>query len=379
MPTGTVMPLPKVQFLSDTGDPLAGGLLYAFAAGTSTPLDTYFDSALAVPNANPVVLDAAGRATVYLAEAAYKFVLKTSAGATVWTQDNISSVALVSQPTIDNHICDGRITLTSGIPVTVTDVTAATTIYFTPFKGNRVALFDGTSWSIETFSELSLSLGTDAQNANYDLFLYDNNGTLTLERLAWTNSTTRATGLALQDGVWVKSGTPTRRYLGTYRTYSVVGQTEDSQQRRYVWNYYNRTPRRLRRVESTASWTYTTATLREVNGTTDVNAIFVVIGVAGPMLDLTAIHVASNTNTGVTVSTSIGEDSRTINSDLIYGAHNTPLANANVILTCRLVKYPAIGHHEYIWLEYSAATGTTTWIGVSSNLVQSGISGWIEG
>jgi hypothetical protein len=87
----TVMPEPRIQFFDNSGDPLGGGKLYAYAAGTTTPQDTYTTSALSTPNANPVILDAAGRATVYLdSTLSYKFELHTSADVPLWTQDNIS-------------------------------------------------------------------------------------------------------------------------------------------------------------------------------------------------------------------------------------------------------------------------------------------------
>jgi len=92
MATGTVMPSPLFYGWDDNGDPLSGGLLYTYAAGTTTPLATYSEVTLTTPNANPVVLSSAGRATVYLSATSYKFVLKTSAGVTVWTQDNVSAV-----------------------------------------------------------------------------------------------------------------------------------------------------------------------------------------------------------------------------------------------------------------------------------------------
>ena len=94
---GNVMPQPKFVGLDSNGDPLVSGKLYAYAAGTTTPLDTYTTSVLDVANANPVVLDSAGRATVYLAAAAYKFVLKTRADVAVWTQDQVQSLTI--QPT----------------------------------------------------------------------------------------------------------------------------------------------------------------------------------------------------------------------------------------------------------------------------------------
>jgi hypothetical protein len=49
------------QFFDNSGVPLNGGLLYTYAAGTTTPQTTYSDSTGATPNANPIVLDSAGR------------------------------------------------------------------------------------------------------------------------------------------------------------------------------------------------------------------------------------------------------------------------------------------------------------------------------
>jgi hypothetical protein len=86
------------QFLDSNGAPLALGSLSYFAAGTTTPQDTYSDSAGAVPNTNPVILDGAGRlgVDVYLGPAAdYKEVL-TAGGAAMppWPGDNIPRAAL---------------------------------------------------------------------------------------------------------------------------------------------------------------------------------------------------------------------------------------------------------------------------------------------
>lgn len=79
-----------VQFFDDTGAPLAGGKLYTYAAGTSTPKATYTDASGSTPNANPVVLDAAGRATVFLT-GSYKFTLKTSGDVLVKETDNVTA------------------------------------------------------------------------------------------------------------------------------------------------------------------------------------------------------------------------------------------------------------------------------------------------
>ena len=79
-----------LQLFDNSGDELAGGLVYTYEAGTTTPLATYTDLAGAVPNANPVVLDSAGRATIRLTDGvAYKYVVKDSDGVTIQTQDNV--------------------------------------------------------------------------------------------------------------------------------------------------------------------------------------------------------------------------------------------------------------------------------------------------
>jgi hypothetical protein len=279
-------------------------------------------------------------------------------------------------------VCQGRITLTTAVPVTTSDVTAATTVRFAPYKGYRVGLYDGSEWKLYTFTELSLSLGSDAADTNYDLFAYNSSGTVTIERLAWTNATTRATALTTQNGVLVKSGQTTRRYLGTYRTTGTVGQTEDSFAKRFVWNYHNRVRRGLRVTECTDTWTYSTATIRQVNAST-ANQVAVVVGWAEALIDLEAFHRATN-NSGVltTIMTGIGEDSTTGSASgcLIQSGAVGVDADA-AVPGASLRKYPAVGYHYYPWLEYSGANATTTWYGdaATPTVVQSGLHGAIEG
>ena len=84
-------PLPKLQFFDANGNPLSGGKLYTYAAGTTTPLATYTDSSGATPNANPVILNSRGEASVWLGANNYKFKLSTSTDVEVWTVDDIAS------------------------------------------------------------------------------------------------------------------------------------------------------------------------------------------------------------------------------------------------------------------------------------------------
>jgi hypothetical protein len=86
----TLCPVLKQDFVDLNGVPLAGGFLYSYTAGTATPQSTYTDEIGNTPNTNPVVLDSAGRADVWLGSGAYKFVLKDSNGATLWSVDNVT-------------------------------------------------------------------------------------------------------------------------------------------------------------------------------------------------------------------------------------------------------------------------------------------------
>lgn len=93
--TTALLPLPKARFFDASGAPLAGGKVYTYVAGTTTPKTSYTDSTGATPNANPVILDAAGEANIWL-EGNYKIVLKNSSDVTQWTVDNVSGGAEVS-------------------------------------------------------------------------------------------------------------------------------------------------------------------------------------------------------------------------------------------------------------------------------------------
>lgn len=89
----TLTPSAKQQFFDANGNPLAGGKLYTYAAGTTIPLATYTDSSGNTPNANPIILDSRGEANIWLGAFLYKFKLTTSTDVEVWTVDNIETAS----------------------------------------------------------------------------------------------------------------------------------------------------------------------------------------------------------------------------------------------------------------------------------------------
>ena len=113
-----VSPTAKAQFIDAAGIPLAGGFVYTYAAGTTTPQATYTDSTGATANSNPIVLDARGEANIWLGSATYKFKLTDSNNTEIWTVDNISaptsglSPVLSGNVTIDSNTAGTALTIT---------------------------------------------------------------------------------------------------------------------------------------------------------------------------------------------------------------------------------------------------------------------------
>jgi hypothetical protein len=260
-----------------------------------------------------------------------------------------------------NSIQDFRLSLTTAVPVTTSDVTGATTIYAVPYKGNKIALYDGSAWNVRTSAQFSLALGTLTSGKPYDVFCYDNSGTPTLEFLVWTNDTTRATALTTQDGVLVKTGATTRRYLGTFYTTSTTA-TEDSISKRFLWNYYNRAPRNMQRFETNGSWTYATASWRQANNSA-LNQIEWVTGVEEAPIALTVYGIAANASTNVLIGIGIGIDTAGNTDGSTQGpTFNSLVANIGQASFCPLTKFCGVGRHYATWVEYSGS-GTTTFYG----------------
>lgn len=510
--TGTIVPDIIQTVFDSNGNPVSGGLIYSYAAGTSTPVNTYTDATLVVANSNPVVADSAGRWTAFLTPGqSYKFIVKSAAGVTLYSQDNIQSVPTSSSNLDDTgtagesltaglvvYLSDGsgsktagqwftadtgnpyssvlppigmtvaaissgaqgairkegqvtgigplvvgtdyflstggaltatapsnarllgradtttslvlgpstprtrfngpllndfRLSLTTAVPVTTADVTGASavTLYWTPMTGNRITLFDSGSLP-GTYTSAELSIAIPATTSQlYDVYVYLSSGVPALELLAWTNDTTRATALVRTSGRYTKTGDPTRLYVGSVRTGIVSGQTEDSVAKRFLWNYYNRVPRPVRVLESTASWAYTLATIRQARATA-TNQVAIILGVAEVPVELTAtatISNGANDTTNMSMATGIGEDSTSaFATGMTGGGGGAGLSSGTVPnnsgLSARLWKYPAVGYHFYTWLEWSQANGTTTWYGAPAGYngpsgSANGLTGSIDG
>lgn len=281
-------------------------------------------------------------------------------------------------------ICHGRLTTETGVAISTSDRATQSTIYFTPFKGNRIDLYNGTRWLRYTFTEKSLALSGLTSGKNYDVFIYDNSGTLTLElSAAWTNDTTRADALTTQDGIYVKSGALTRRYLGTLRT-TGTNSTEDKVLQRYIWNYYNRVEKVMKATDATNDWSYNTNTWRQARATT-ANKVEYVVGLSEDIVRAKSYAVIDQdgVGTGDNMAVGVGLDSVTANSAVLFGTRlidSDASGRQGGTAYAEYAGYPGIGYHYLAWLEIGPGSATTTWYGDGgADEVQSGIMAQIQG
>lgn len=293
----------------------------------------------------------------------------------------------------------GRLTLATATPVTTADQSGKTTVFYTPYKHDTIELYDGTGWIPLQFAELS-QLTTDttkspaavANNSNYDVFVWNDAGTLRATRgPAWTSDTARGAGagtteLELFEGRYVNkiaitNGPAARRglYVGSIRS-DGSAQINDAMAKRHVWNNQNRTLRAARNAPETAdSWTYTTATIRQANNNA-ANQLDILVGLDEDEVSAAVVAFGYNSTIGNGLQVLIGLDSTTaMVSGCLTNSITAPVSSYRVPLMAEWRGYPGIGRHTLTWLEVADAGGTATWEGDSGQPAsrQSGIHGEI--
>jgi hypothetical protein len=276
-----------------------------------------------------------------------------------------------------------RLTGTSATPVMTADSTSLGTIYLTPYRGNAIALYDGTNWQVVSSAEVSLAVTGRTTDLPFDIFAFLSGGAVTLEFLDWTNATTRATGLTRVNGVWTKTGDQTRRYVGSCRarsatTYHWVLSGTDAPVKMDLWNADNRVEVSFNLKATTDTWNYTLATIRQAQGSTNYQ-VDIMVGLQEDFFEAGLFVTSRNSTISIMRSVGIGFDSTTTFSGLQAATANT-VASINVHQMSRIKNQPGIGRHFYSWNEFSVATGTCTWVGDDGTTnpthgMQSGMSG----
>jgi len=290
----------------------------------------------------------------------------------------------------------GRLTLVTASAVPATDQAAKTTVYYTPYLG-------------APFTELSLALDNDAGHTgyqqsgkNFDLFLYNDAGTLRLGTgPAWATDSTRGAGAGTTQlgitgsflgGQWtnavsmllrfgassgntVTCAATTAFYVGTLRA-SADGVTDDSLSKRFLWNMYNRLPRAMRVLEASDTWTYSTTAWRQTNNN-NANLLQFVRGLDEDAVQASASATVSNSGaTARVVRNGIGLDSSTA-----FAADCLPDVTSITSNTSHLWAHyrgmPGLGYHYLCPLEFGAGADTQTWLGDggAATIAQTGIIG----
>lgn len=322
----------------------------------------------------------------------------------VWTAINAASAAAAVPPP------QGCLTIASGnpIPPGPGDYTAATSIYYTPHIGNTVPIYNGSTFTPTAFSELTLTLSSSHVASNiYDVYVFSNSGVLTLVTgPSWSAGTAgsitagscaRGTGaggasLARVNGLYTNNLQITGRngattysinanlatYLGSIFMDGTNGQI--SCHRTYglarkwgVWNAYNRAPVILKAGDATASWSYTSATIRQAR-TSVSNTITIFSGLAE---DIYTAKIYGNwtiagaaQGTTLTARVGIGFNSTTAYSGFVAsfsGAASTSVTDKADGSSGEYVIMPLLGINSVNMLENSQATTSTTFLGTETN------------
>ena len=442
---------PYSQFMDSTPDVYVGGKLYFYQTGTPTPLNTYTTKALSVANPNPIILNSAGRPAVdiFLQDLEYKVVLKDADDNEIWTADPVShrdsqlvAKTLTGSGTPNGavagtagsasilpdfywdytnsilYVCtttgttstavwtavnataattatpfpQGRLTAQPGTPVHSSDVTSGASVYYTPYVGNLIPVYNGSTMVPTAFSELTLVLNAaHSTNTIYDVFVWSNAGVLGIVTgPAWNTSTAgsgaRGTGasttqLTRVNGLWVNAVSMTGRngsntftvgansgtYVGSIFIDGSAGQISChltwGQSRKWgIWNAYNRVPVYMKAGDSTASWISNNASAVHAANTSSANSITVFAGLAEEVVEFEAgsrISATLNTNNEGFGQIGIGFNSTTVNSGKIanYRLTTETVNNAITFNTAlngaKHIAPPWLGINVATMLEYS--------------------------
>jgi hypothetical protein len=318
----------------------------------------------------------------YTGSVLYVATTTGDAASAAWTAINASA----STPAVPPP--QGYLTLVSGTPIITSDQASKTAVYYTPFVGNLVPIYNGASMTPTEFSELTLTLvASHALSTIYDVFVWSESGVLTIGTgPAWTTSTAgsgaRGTGsstteLARVKGLLVNAVAITARngnttysvganlatYVGSLFIDGSAGQITChravGQSRKWgVWNAYNQRLIILQVADSTASWTYDTATIRASRGQA-VNSASVFCGLAEEVVEITfdqniQIAAGDQAQIGIGVNSTTAFSGKIARADA--GASSTGVKAHSLKALHTLL--PTIGRNDITALE-NAASGTT--------------------
>lgn len=278
----------------------------------------------------------------------------------------------------------GRLTLATATPVMGSTQAGKTTLYYTPYIGATLPIYDGTSMLQTPFTELSVATTDTTKNPAAigaskvnDWFVWNDAGTLRLSHGPdWTSDIARSAGTALVmvNGIWLNSVAITNGPAASRGTYVGTTRSNASSQLDFiaptthgtaavigVWNAYNRVAAPQRVSNAASSYTYSTAAVRQIGGS-NVNQVSFVTG-----LQTDAIEASFNVVTSLSAVVAaykeyyIALDSITV-GDVTGSCQNGVAVSAQFSVSTRTAYPPQIGYHYIAALELGdGANGNTTY------------------
>ncbi|MCA8946961.1 MAG: hypothetical protein KDB29_12090 [Planctomycetes bacterium] len=280
---------------------------------------------------------------------------------------NSGNASLETALGLTGLVFEARLSPSSTLPVPTSNASSVGTLYLHPYNGGRIALYNTTNsrWEIHHLTSATNKVLTGLTSGRpYDVFLYDNSGALTLEFVAWSSTTARSTALTTQNGVYVKSGDASRRYVGTFYTTAsnstawVTDGGTTASPKLFIWNFYNRKLVKATVRESTGSWVYATNSYRYMNNNSN-NRVECVIGFQEDhVIAEMRVHAQTwNTTAGV----GIGEDtSSSVTTPCLFDGQYCGTNYTGYMGAC-LKKQPTVGYHYYAALEIATFGSPTFW------------------
>jgi hypothetical protein len=187
----SLSPPPKLQFFGTDGLPLVGGKLYTYAAGTTTPIATYTDHTQTSQNTNPIILDSAGQAGVWLTDSTtYKYTLTDADNVPLFTVDYVSvpvtANSFASPPAIGSSVPnEGTFTNLNVVDLMTLEGTGAAIINVGT-TGERPASpeagmvrYNSTTTKFEGYNGAWGALGGGATGGGSDTVFFENSLTVT--------------------------------------------------------------------------------------------------------------------------------------------------------------------------------------------------------
>jgi hypothetical protein len=286
----------------------------------------------------------------------------------------------------------GRLSFGS-VAVPVTSVVNATSVQYIPYSSQTCPVYDGTRWHNvdigasglqQTLADTTKSPAATVANTNYDMFVWvDTGGVVRCTRgPAWTSTLARSAGTALaQSGpyltnnVAITNGPAANRgtYVGTIATNAsnfcswqfgglATGGTPGIFP---CWNMYNRVDVGTMVSDAAASWTYSSSTWRQADGSAG-NQVSFIVGWQEDAVFAEYMTLTQGTNLPPSfAAVGIGIDTLAQIAGSTAGA-TTPVSGTAGLYAQSFAMYagnPAVGSHILYAMEMSPQAVAVTFYG----------------